>query len=294
MHGTHFKHLLTLVAISTTVLPAQSVPTRRAVEVLRLGGEDAPAPFDFAEPARLVVDPAGTVYARLPSDGAILVLGPDGRFVRKIGRNGAGPGEFQSAAQHGLIGDTLWVVNWPTPRISLFSVDGNHISTWNTPFDLGQRFASPTGISGLFPGGRAWVLPGGSPVGVLGRLMLPVLIGNRSMTDPDTVTMVPTPRGMSIDGVGTWAFDPMPSPPLVAVSAIGAGIAVASWTSAAPGRVNIRVVSPSGVELLRRQLTLEAQPVPKKVRDSLLALGVSKARQPIEAARERAQRITNR
>ena len=55
-------------------LRGQSVPTRTVVEAFRVGGPSAPDPFAFSEPPALVVDAAGMIYARLTSEGTVLVL----------------------------------------------------------------------------------------------------------------------------------------------------------------------------------------------------------------------------
>ena len=265
---------------------AQTVPSKRASEVFRFGGPDAKAPYDFSATPRLVVDSAGFIYARIASDASVIVFRPDGQFVRSIGRKGAGPGEFQVASAHGLIGDTLWVTNWPTPRMSLFRKDGTHLATRLTPFDVGQQSSTaPIGISGWLAGGRAYVLLDALILEAGARV--PVLIGTRDMRGLDTVAMIPASRGLSVAGVGSWAFAPMPSSPQVAISSMRSEFAIAEWDRAKPGTVTMSVVSGDGRERWRRELQLAAEPVPSRVRDSLLALGLAKARPQLDAARRR-------
>jgi hypothetical protein len=280
--------LLALV-LAAAGIKAQSAPTRRATQVFRLGGPDAKEPYDFSETPRLVVDSAGVIYARLASEGAIIVFRPDGQFVRQIGRKGEGPGEFQFAHAHGFVGDTLWVTNWPTPRISLFRRDGSHLATRRTPFDVGpMRLSAPAGISGLLTGGRAYVL-----IDALvltenpGRASVPALVGTREMRNVDTIAMLPHPRGLYVPAVGSWAFAPMPSSPLLAFGSTGTAIATAEWNRSKPQAVTIRVIAPNGEERVRRQLQLAAQPIPGSVRDSLLGVALGKARPQLEAARRK-------
>src|SRR5687768_10191408 len=146
-----------LLAVITPLLAGAQIPTRRATQVFRFGGPDAKDPYAFSASPRLVVDSARFIYARLASEATIIVFDGDGRLVRRIGGRGEGPGEFQVASRHGLIGDTLWVTNWPTPRLSLFRKDGTHLSTTASVFDAGARFSAPLGIGGLLVGGRAFV-----------------------------------------------------------------------------------------------------------------------------------------
>ena len=277
--------IVALLASSSPAL-AQSIHSKRASQLFRFGGPDAKPPYAFSSSPRLVVDSAGFIYARLASEGSVVVFRPDGQFVRSIGRKGEGPGEFQVAMAHGLIGDTLWVTNWPAPRMSLFRKDGTHLSTRQTPFDAGRApSTAPVGISGWLAGGRAYVLLDALILEAGARV--PVLVGTREMRNLDTLAMIPTSRGLRVPGVGSWAFAPMPSSPLLAISSMRAEIATAEWDRAKPGGVTVRVVGADGAERWRRHLQFAAEPVPRRVRDSLLAVGLSKARPQLDAARRR-------
>jgi hypothetical protein len=280
--------LLLLAGAVPLLASAQTVPLRHATEVFRYGGPDAEEPYAFSQPPRLVVDSAENIYARVASEGTILVFGPDGRFIRRIGRKGEGPGEFQIAGAHGLIGDTLWVTNWPTPRMSLFRKDGSHLSTRRTWVASDRRQATHEGMWSLLRDGRAFVFVDPLvPVRTAGRPKLPLLIGTREMQNVDTLALLPNPRGLFVAGVGSWSFAPVPSSPLVATSSAGAAIAMAEWDRSRPEVVTLRVVAPDGTERLRRKLELPSRAIPRNVRDSLLDLGVEKARPQLDAARRR-------
>ncbi len=273
------------LCVPCTAADARQVAERQATPVFRLGGVNAAAAYAFAQPPRLVVDVDGYIYARLPNDGAVSVFDPDGRFVRTIGRKGEGPGEFQVAAGHGLLGDTLWVINWPTPRVSRFLTNGTHIATSAMPVDYGHAFGGPAGVSALLRDGRALIEPPSPVLGVDEPIHLPVMLGTPDMRTRDTIAFMPTPRGMFIPSVGVWTFAPIPTPPLVAVASNGSGIAIAEWSDAAPGVVDLRLVSPRGTERWRRSLRFDARVIPASVRDSLIAVGVEKSRRQIDEAR---------
>jgi hypothetical protein len=290
------KHASLFVAfavagLSLSTAGAQDVPTRRATQVFRLGGPDAKDPYAFARRPELVVDSARFIYARLPSEARILVLDPDGKFVRHIGREGEGPGEFQLAKGHGFVGDTLWVTNWPTPRTSLFRKDGTHLSTFRSPVDIGRRLSAPAGITGLLAGGRAYTMIEALTLGTDGRDVMPVLVGTRDMKTVDTIATIPNPRGLYISSIGSWSFDPIPSSPIVAVSPNGETLAVAEWDRSRPETVTLRIVNPNGSERLRRQLQLPARPIPARVRDSLLTTALGKARPQLDGARRKGQQL---
>jgi len=48
------------------------------------------------------------------------VFDMSGKFVRNIGRDGAGPGEFRQIERFGWVGDTLWVSDPVLRRYTLF------------------------------------------------------------------------------------------------------------------------------------------------------------------------------
>lgn len=62
-------------------------------------------------------------------EGALRLFGPDGRFIRLIGKSGDGPGEFQHV--QGLLvlsGDSLRANDFMGRRVATYSPDGNLVS----------------------------------------------------------------------------------------------------------------------------------------------------------------------
>jgi hypothetical protein len=286
-----FATLLLIAFVSQRPLASQQLPQKVTQEVFRFGGANAPEHYAFSAIPRLIVDKGGVIYARVAPDASVLVFSESGAFVRRIGRRGEGPGEFQLADGHGFVGDTLWVRNWPTPRISLFTRDGSHIATTRTPYDLGRAFASPAGLSGFLPGGRVYVNPP-LVIGVDTRIKLPLLLGSRQMQRADTVALLPNPRGLFIAGIGTWSYDPIPASPLVAISSHGSGIATVSWDDAEQSAMVVRVVAPDGTLRWERRFSVSRTIIPRSMRDSLIAVASAKARSQIEAARRRGQPLS--
>jgi len=103
----------------------------RIVEDMRIEGADGSA-GELADPQSIAVDDAGRLYVADQSPTVVKVFGPDGTFIRTIGREGAGPGEFGTAiiAVHG---DRL-VVHDPTQtaRTSVFDTAGTFIRSWSS------------------------------------------------------------------------------------------------------------------------------------------------------------------
>ena len=280
-----------LVGASLTVSTAangQELPVVRPAEVLRVGGLDAPDYAAFSEEPILIADRQGVVYARIPNEALVRVFDVTGTYQRSIGRRGEGPGEFVVAAGHGLVGDTLWIRNWPLPRMSLFTPGGHHVRTWRTQVDIGRPFPTPEGITSLLIGDRAAMVPDAVPLGAGSRSSLPVIVGDRALGTGDTIAFVLRPQGMLLP-IGYFRLAPFPLPPLVSVAGDGSGLLVASWSEDAPDRLEVRRVSRTGSTVWRRNLTMAVAPTPRRVRDSLHAVATGLARSPVEAAKRRGQ-----
>ncbi len=269
----------------TADAPFDAFPVAQATEVLRLGGPDAPEEFAFTRAPALVATASGNLFVRIANEGTILVLDPAGRVLRRIGGRGGGPGEFETAAGHGFVGDTLWVRNWPAPQISRFLLDGTHLATDRTPYDYGYPSAAPPGITGLLVGGRVYVYPTEYLLSENGTIDAAVILADATLARPDTVAHVQNPAGMYIPDVGIFRLEPVPAPPLVAFAPDGTGFAIAEWTDSVPGTVYVRRVDASGADVWRRTLRFPLVPIPQTVRDSLIAHGVGMVAPQIERNR---------
>lgn len=87
------------------------------------------APGELADPGDVAITDDGTVLVADRSPATIKVFDPAGRFVRTIGRDGDGPGEFRTP-QIAVRGDTLVVHDPRQRRASMFRIsDGNFITT---------------------------------------------------------------------------------------------------------------------------------------------------------------------
>lgn len=124
-------HADTLVARTTGAVPRDLV--RRVREELRI----APAAEDtslFAEVSEFDVAPDGRLYVFDQGARSVLVFAPDGSLLRRIGRQGAGPGEFNRNG--GMVaradgGFSQWDAG--NGRVSFFSATGSFDSSWVVP-----------------------------------------------------------------------------------------------------------------------------------------------------------------
>jgi len=108
---------------------------------------------------------AGTVL----SNGEIVVLmgasrqarmfGPQGEWLRDIGREGAGPGELRRVGAMSISGDTLFIPDGQLRRLNAFSLSGAFLKSW--------QYLIAEGIGSLPPSHRlqdgSWIVSAGLP-----------------------------------------------------------------------------------------------------------------------------------
>lgn len=105
---------------------------------------------ELGEVTSLAIADDGTIYAMQKKPATVLVFGPDGKFLRTIGREGDGPGELRSGVI-GVRGDLLMVQDWSARRFSIFRTNGTHVITRPS---LCCMQTSALHVDGK---GRAWV-----------------------------------------------------------------------------------------------------------------------------------------
>lgn len=96
-------------------------------------------PYDIA---RTVV---GEYIAVFPERGeeAPLIFGRDGRFLRRLGRVGDGPGEYRRPAAVEVSGDTIFVFDGQAARMTV--LDGRGRLLWTAPLPLAVNSAARVG-----------------------------------------------------------------------------------------------------------------------------------------------------
>lgn len=115
--------LLTVFFVGCHSPAAADSSIRRAVLVrqAQLSLDSAPALTTVSQ----LVATDRYVFVGQSEEQEIVVYTVDGRFVRRIGRLGSGPGEFRSLRRFGLLFDTLWTIDWDQYRLSKFSLSGD-------------------------------------------------------------------------------------------------------------------------------------------------------------------------
>lgn len=94
----------------------------RLTEVLRIGSEDGPDALGRVMGAAF--DGRGRIFVADDQNHRVSVFGPDGKLVRHLGRQGGGPGEFQSPWLVAVApGDSVFVWDVAQARVSVFGPD---------------------------------------------------------------------------------------------------------------------------------------------------------------------------
>lgn len=109
-----------------TELPREDRPLQAAVTPrFTIGGSKATGWDAFARIDGAAFDGHGNLYLLDRQSRHVVMVGPDGRFVREIGREGEGPGEFAAPVSLAVLPDgSSIVLDVLTRRLSLFAPHG--------------------------------------------------------------------------------------------------------------------------------------------------------------------------
>ena len=121
------------------------------IEELRLGRIEGSGPDVFADIHDLAVDPEGRIYVVDVGWKEVRLFDRDGRFVRRVGAEGDGPGERRYLG----IGSTR--VTWDAHRDRLWIDDGLHLLVLDS---LGTEYARSTRAPSFLP-------PNAEPIGTV-------------------------------------------------------------------------------------------------------------------------------
>ena len=109
------------------------------VSIGMLEGSDE---FLIGNPRSIAVGAGGEIYVLDRQVPVIRLYDPDGTFIRNIGREGGGPGEYKSPGAIAVLPDDRLVVRDPgNGRISIFSAEGEYLEQVWYPggFNTGRR-----------------------------------------------------------------------------------------------------------------------------------------------------------
>ncbi|MFT7698710.1 MAG: hypothetical protein ACI8S7_000523, partial [Candidatus Krumholzibacteriia bacterium] len=148
-----------VVTVSNPETPAFGDQKQDLRELWRRGGDDDE--IFFGTIAEFLHDEDGNIFLLDGQLSEISVFDPDGEWLRTIGREGEGPGEFQNGA------DMFWapdgqigvVQSWPG-KIVMITPEGDPGTTFALPFRDGGGWQSATRGAGydekIILAGTAW------------------------------------------------------------------------------------------------------------------------------------------
>lgn len=169
------------------------------------------------------VDAANRLWVFDGSSSSIFLFGSDGALIRRIGREGGGPGEFKQDNGMIALADTgLAVLDYENARLSFFSAAGDFQTSWRVPTGFFTTSGLVTDRSGSFFIRRPVTEPREGEI--LGRMGLVRVLEDGTLRDslapPDLdvprevyVAVSPDGRGRSSTASGFapnyyWAWHP--------------------------------------------------------------------------------------
>ncbi|MDX2206069.1 MAG: 6-bladed beta-propeller [Gemmatimonadales bacterium] len=106
--------------------------------VASAGGEGGEEEFGTIRSVLLAAD--GTLYVVDPSRRSLSVFDSSGRFIRLLGREGSGPGEYRAPYSIAWIGNSLALLDPRNGRLGLFDSTGAWLTSWPVPSISGGQF----------------------------------------------------------------------------------------------------------------------------------------------------------
>jgi hypothetical protein len=133
-------HLVVVLAVLFALATEMFAQEKSLAEIYRQGtvrlskglvisDESLPEGEFFSNLVSVAVDDSGAVYACDYAANNIKKFNADGEFLRIIGKEGQGPGEFGSPLQIDVVRDRLIVWDSMNMRISLLSLEGEYIKS---------------------------------------------------------------------------------------------------------------------------------------------------------------------
>lgn len=130
------------VALSTEALGAQGARWTLK-ETLRIGGTES-GPSSFNAIRAIDVDSKGRILVMDRQTQDIRMFGADGKHIRTIGRQGAGPGEMKNAEGMVIASDgKIWVRDAANSRFTVFTPEGEFDKNWTAQFCWSQGQWNP-------------------------------------------------------------------------------------------------------------------------------------------------------
>lgn len=122
--------------------------TLRLVPDLRIGELEGPEEYTFGSVDAIAPAPDGRVYVWDELSHSVRLYDADGRFVRRIGRRGSGPGEYQNIAGLLVVDGQLVFWDRQTQHASVYDSSGALVRSWAATYPsapMGELYAGVGG-----------------------------------------------------------------------------------------------------------------------------------------------------
>jgi hypothetical protein len=273
--------LVRRLLLLSAMLPLPAVAQSRwtLTETLRIGGGEA-GPTLFLQIRSIDADSKGRIFVYDRRTQDIRVFGPDGAFIRTVGRQGSGPGELRNAEgiridQQGRI----WVRDAANSRFTVFSPEGEFEKNWVMKFCWSQGTWHPQVDRQNRIVDHDCVVPTGG-----GRAMENVVVAYRpDFAGVDTLSPRPACGTPELGEAATWVRRsekstvymsvPFAPRPIQALGRSGE-----TWCAPNPSRYEILRLVPGARDTVRITREIAPVSVTKAERDSII--GVFDARGP--------------
>lgn len=259
----------TLIALAA--LPTDAQPRWRLVEDLRIGGaEEGPASFNDIRD--IAVDANGRVFVLDYQTTEIRLFGADGGFVRLVGRNGAGPGEYRQNNGMRLAPDgSLWVNDHRNARYVVFDKEGDFAKQVSVaPWGYGYRWDGTFDAQGRLLETMTVRSGGSSSATRVIRRYDPVRAAFDTLSIPECFSTTGRYDQWNVPwsaGTTSGVFS-VPFAPLTVVRMTPSG----GWLCALGDDYRVRVVDLEGSAPAREFRSASAPtPIPAEERDSVIA-----------------------
>ncbi len=169
-------------------IPAEAPAWTLTGPTLEIGGFGGDPEYELFQVRGAVRLPDGRIVLANGGSKELRWYGPDGVYLRAVGSEGEGPGEFRELFSVTRLADSLLAWDWRQRRASLFDLEGNYARSFAP---RSEGFAN---VSGVFADGSLLLVSGGS----FGAEAEP------GRARPDAVVSIAGPDGAIVAELGSF------------------------------------------------------------------------------------------
>jgi hypothetical protein len=119
--------------------PAKPIASDNSLELspeFVIPGNDKMGAYSLVRVNDMAVDENGVIYLYDRKESSIFIFNTQGKFLRKFGRAGLGPGELDGVSEIEVFGRRLFALAAMTYRVHIFEIDGTYLESLTIPTPL--------------------------------------------------------------------------------------------------------------------------------------------------------------